>query len=153
MTNKKNHPLFYTWNGMMYRCYKPYHSHYKYYGAEGVTVAERWHDFDNFVYDIDNNMPNGHLLYQDEYQLDKDIKGGMIYSLETCMIISQKENQQLGYEKQQKKIVAFNDTQETVFDSLGDAERQLNIKHATLTSCLKRGNVHRKTGYRFKYIS
>ncbi|OTW70613.1 hypothetical protein BK727_13130 [Bacillus thuringiensis serovar roskildiensis] len=150
---KKDHPLFYTWHGMMYRCYKPYNSHYKYYGAQGITVDERWHDFWNFVYDIDNRMPNGHLLYSSDYQLDKDLKGGKIYSLENCVILSKKENQQLGYEKLQKRIVAFNDSQKIVFDSLGNVERQLNIKHGTLTSCLKRGNVHRKTGFRFKYIS
>ncbi|MHA2888551.1 hypothetical protein [Bacillus cereus] len=151
--NKKNHPLFYTWNGMMYRCYKPYHSHYKYYGGKGVTVDERWHDFWNFVYDIDNRMPNGHLLYRKDYQLDKDKKGGMIYSLENCMVISKKENQKLGYEKQQKKIIAFNDSQEMMFNSLSAAERQLDIHHATLIRCLKNGNFHKKTGFCFKYIS
>ncbi|MFC9541057.1 hypothetical protein ACFTQ7_14350 [Lysinibacillus sp. NPDC056959] len=25
--NKKKHPLYYIWNGMMYRCYKPYLPH------------------------------------------------------------------------------------------------------------------------------
>ncbi|WP_256869920.1 hypothetical protein [Bacillus sp. CDB3] len=100
----KNHPLFYTWVGMMYRCYKSYHSHYKYYGAKGITVAERWHDFDNFVYDIDNHMPNGYLLYQDEYKLDKDMNGGMLYSLKTCVVMLKEENEQLSRIKQQKKL-------------------------------------------------
>ncbi|AUD24119.1 TPA: hypothetical protein QCP61_004882 [Bacillus cereus] len=151
--SKTKHPLFYTWTGMMYRCYKPYNSHYKYYGAKGITVDERWHDFWNFVYDIDNRMLNGHLLYRKDYHLDKDIKGGKIYSLENCMVISAEENRRLGCENHQRKIIAFNNTEKILFDSLIDVERQLNIKHGTLTSCLRRGNLNRKTGFRFKYIS
>ncbi|PHC50200.1 hypothetical protein [Bacillus toyonensis] len=151
--NKKNHPLFYTWNGMMYRCYKRYNKRYKFYGAKGVTVEKRWHDFWNFVYDIDNRMPNGHLLYQDGYQLDKDKKGGMIYSLENCVVITGEENRRILHEKQKKKVSAFNESEEIIFDSLSDVQRILNINHGTLYNCLHRGNVHRKTGYRFKYIS
>lgn len=150
---KKEHPLYYTWLGMMYRCYKPYHKHYKHYGGKGITVAEEWHEFWNFVYDIDNRMLNGHLLYRKDYQLDKDKKGGKIYSLENCMVLSTKENLKMKHEQQKKKIVAFNESEEIVFDSLQTAEKQLNIHHATLCGCLRRGNVNKQTGFRFKFIS
>ncbi|EEL89671.1 TPA: hypothetical protein ACGW7B_005662 [Bacillus nitratireducens] len=150
---KTNHPLYGTWCGIMRRCHKPNDSHYKYYGNKGITVAKQWHKFWNFVYDIDNRMPNGHLLYRKDYQLDKDKKGGKIYSLENCMVITAEENRKMAGDKQKRKIVAFDDDGEIKFESLSAAQRQLNIKRQTLCGCLKRGNVHRETGYRFKYIS
>ncbi|UDV85121.1 hypothetical protein [Bacillus cereus] len=86
MIDKKKHNLYSTWKNMMARCYIKSHPNYKFYGAKGFTVSERWHSFGNFIYDIDNNMPNGHLLYSSDYQLDKDKKGGMLYSLENCRL-------------------------------------------------------------------
>ena len=149
---KKEHPLFYTWVGMMYRCYKPYHKHYKFYGAKGVIVSERWHDFWNFVYDIDNYINNGHVLYKGEYHLDKDIKGGKVYSLENCVVTLKTENENFSRSKQQKKVLAVSDEVEIAFESLAKACQQLNIKRSTLISCLKRGNRHKATGYIFKYL-
>ncbi|QWH10427.1 hypothetical protein EXW38_03105 [Bacillus mycoides] len=150
---KTKHTLYGTWHGMMNRCYKTNDSRYKIYGGRGITVEKRWHDFWDFVYDIDNKMPNGHLLYLKEYQLDKDINGGMIYSLENCVVITAEENRKMAIDKQKKKIIAFNDTVEIEFESVSAAQRQFNIKRQTLSCCLRRGNVHRKTGFRFKYIS
>lgn len=45
-------------------------------------------------------MPNGHLLLSSDYQLDKDKKGGMLYSLENCSIIYTEENKKIAYKKQ-----------------------------------------------------
>lgn len=150
---KRFHPLYCTWRGMMNRCYKTSDKRYAIYGGRGITVDERWHDFWEFVYDIDNRMPNGHLLYRKDYQLDKDINGGMIYSLENCMVITAEENRRMAIDKQKKKIIAFNDTIEIEFESLAAAERQLHIKRQTLNGCLRRGNVNKQTGFRFKFIS
>lgn len=42
-----------TWDSMRARCYKPHNISYKYYGALGVVVCERWKDsFDNFLADM-----------------------------------------------------------------------------------------------------
>ncbi|MFF2591080.1 hypothetical protein ACFVSS_25230 [Peribacillus butanolivorans] len=152
MEEKRNHKLYYTWNGMMYRCYKKYHSHYKYYGARGVTVDERWHDFWNFVEDVENHLFNGHLLYEKGYQLDKDIKGGKVYSLENCVVALKEENEERSRQKQQKKVLAFNETRNIEFESLAKASLQLGIKRSTMISCLRRGNRH-SSGYYFKYIN
>ncbi|MEH7513343.1 hypothetical protein V7146_11535 [Gottfriedia acidiceleris] len=150
--SKKKHPLYSRWLNMINRCYKSYHSHYKYYGAKGVTVAERWHNFENYVEDVENCLENGHLLYEEGWELDKDLNGGMIYSLETCVVLSAKENNKLCVEKQQRKVMAFSNTQEIEFQSLSEASRNLNIRHSSITSCLKRGNRHKATGYYFKYV-
>ncbi|MBB1614488.1 hypothetical protein A9978_18790 [Pseudomonas sp. UMC65] len=40
------------WKSMMQRCNTPSCGNYKYYGALGVTVCERWHDFRNFRDDM-----------------------------------------------------------------------------------------------------
>ncbi len=73
------------WHSMMQRCYSPKNSHYKSYGGRGVTVCKRWHYFSNFKNDI-QNLP----FYTEwkkglKYELDKDIKGGKVYSPETCV--------------------------------------------------------------------
>lgn len=70
----------------MARCYVKSHPNYKYYGAKGVTVSERCHNFDNFINDIDNTIPNGPLLYNSDYQLDKDKKVGCSILLKIAVL-------------------------------------------------------------------
>ncbi|KQU22152.1 hypothetical protein ASG65_20770 [Bacillus sp. Leaf13] len=142
---KKDHPLYSTWKNMKARCYVKSNSSYKYYGAKGITVAERWHDFWSFVYDIDNHMPDGHLLYDSDYQLDKDRKGGKIYSLKNCCVISSDENKKMANEKLKRKIIAFNnDGEEIQFDSITEASDALGIKRGYIQSTLR-------SKYSFKY--
>lgn len=40
------------WRSMMQRCYGKSASNYKYYGALGIAVCERWHDFAVFLEDM-----------------------------------------------------------------------------------------------------
>ncbi|QBJ67096.1 hypothetical protein C3496_12260 [Bacillus anthracis] len=152
MIDKKKHVLYSTWKNMMARCYVKSHPNYKYYGAKGVTVSKRWHSFDNFIYDINNIMPDGHLLYSSDYQLDKDKKGEMLYSLESCSIISAEENKKIAYTKQQRRIIAINKTNEISFHSVSEASRALNIKRSTLINYLKSEKQH-STGFHFKYYN
>lgn len=37
---------------MIARCHNPDHRAYKWYGARGIEVCERWHDFENFLADV-----------------------------------------------------------------------------------------------------
>jgi len=46
-----------TWRAMMRRCYNTKDKDYKRYGALGVTVCERWHDYLNF--EVDMGEPKG----------------------------------------------------------------------------------------------
>ena len=41
-----------SWKHMKARCSDPNHESYKYYGAKGITVCERWLDFKNFFEDM-----------------------------------------------------------------------------------------------------
>jgi len=40
------------------RCYNPNCNIYKWYGARGITVCERWHNVENFLADIGPRPPN-----------------------------------------------------------------------------------------------
>ena len=56
------HPLYPTWVMMIYRCNNPKSTLYKYYGARGITVCERWlNDFWAFVEDM-GERPLGHSI-------------------------------------------------------------------------------------------
>lgn len=46
---------------MMARCNNPDGWGYEEYGAKGVTVCERWHDFRNFLYDM-GERPQGKTI-------------------------------------------------------------------------------------------
>lgn len=151
--NKKKHPQYGRWHEMMGRCHNPNHKLYKCYGAKGVTVHERWHDFWNFVEDIDNYLLDGYLLYQSrlEWQLDKDIKGGNIYSLENCTVVTADTNRKEAYIKQQRKISAYDDAKEIEFESVSEASRKLNIGRNGIQYCLKNGWQNKSTDLHFKY--
>lgn len=55
------HPLYALWNSMHARCYKPRATSYPRYGAKGIRVCERWHDFANFLADM-GERPGGASL-------------------------------------------------------------------------------------------
>ena len=54
-------PTYGTWGAMMRRCYDPNFVSYSRYGARGVTVCARWHDYANFKADM-GIRPHGHTL-------------------------------------------------------------------------------------------
>lgn len=48
--NKKR--SYHVWRMMMVRCYRDGYPAYKNYGARGITVCERWHNYENFFADM-----------------------------------------------------------------------------------------------------
>lgn len=151
--NKNEHPLYSRWKSIMERCYKENRRSYKFYGGKGITVDDRWHDFWNFVYDIDNRLHNGHLLYQAGWHLDKDINGGKSYSLENCMVVSAEHNRSLATEKLKREIYALKDNHATKFESVSEAARQLNITRSNIKYFLKSGKTDKNSGYKFIYCN
>ncbi|WP_377887979.1 hypothetical protein [Alkalihalobacillus sp. R86527] len=148
--NKKNHSLYNRWKNIIERCNNPKNKNYKYYGGKGIVVDERWHDFWNFVEDVDFHILNGHLLYlKGEYHLDKDIKGGRIYSLENCVVVPAKFNMDMT--RHSRKIIALKDDNKTVFHSISEASRTLNMKRTNIMYGLRSGKPNKSTGYSFKY--
>lgn len=45
-------PTYNSWAAMLQRCENSKHQHFANYGGRGITVCERWHKFDNFLYDM-----------------------------------------------------------------------------------------------------
>lgn len=49
---RKRKPLYNIWNLMLQRCYNEGNPAYKFYGARGITVCPRWHDYEAFAADM-----------------------------------------------------------------------------------------------------
>lgn len=64
-----------AWLSMRYRCNNPKYSKYAYYGGRGITVCQRWSDFNNFLSDM-GECPAG-------LTLDR-INNELAYSPENC---------------------------------------------------------------------
>ncbi|PEJ57047.1 hypothetical protein CN692_14205 [Bacillus sp. AFS002410] len=84
-----DHKYIYTrWSAMLRRCYCDTSKKHKNYRAEGITVCDRWHSFENFLNDFPliEGYDEANLSKLD---LDKDVKffNNKIYSLENCMLV------------------------------------------------------------------
>lgn len=53
----QDHPLYETWTNMRRRCNNPNSHKYKYYGARGIVVCERWSKFEAFLADMGERPP------------------------------------------------------------------------------------------------
>jgi hypothetical protein len=52
-----------TWNGMIHRCYDPDSPSFKYYGARGITICDRWRNsVHDFIADMGNRPSMQHSL-------------------------------------------------------------------------------------------
>ena len=88
-----------VWHNMIQRCYNPKSTEYIRYGALGVKVCLRWHNYENFKNDIVYIPGYNEELFQqgliqldkDKLQLDTPIQY-RIYSPHTCEFITPKEN-------------------------------------------------------------
>lgn len=80
-------PQYLAWSSMLMRAYS-FKFHQKYHSYIGCSVAEEWHNFQNFAawYDENYYEIDGHRMH-----LDKDIliKGNKVYSPETCVFVPQ----------------------------------------------------------------
>lgn len=55
--------LYRTWLNMKDRCENPKNKNWKYYGARGIKVCKRWHDFSKFYKDM-GDKPNDKLTIE-----------------------------------------------------------------------------------------
>lgn len=56
-------PEYAAWGAMIQRCTNPRHPRWKYYGARGITICQRWRDsFPAFLADMGPRPSAGHSL-------------------------------------------------------------------------------------------
>ena len=96
---KHNTKEYILWHGLAARCCNPNCKEYKYYGAKGVTMCDRWKCFEYFLEDLPK-IP-GYDLWKNganrQYELEKDFKQigseeAKIYSLDTCYFTTHSNN-------------------------------------------------------------
>lgn len=59
----RSHPLYYTWHGMIQRCYGTKRKDYGRYGGRGITVCDRWKDsLENFIHDMGEKPSPKHSI-------------------------------------------------------------------------------------------
>lgn len=85
--NMSNTRLYRTWQSMKSRCYYKQNNRYKYYGANGVKVCDKWlNDFQTFH---DWAIKNG---YNDNLTIDRmDVNGN--YEPNNCRWVTNEEQQ------------------------------------------------------------
>lgn len=82
-THGKNRtPIYIVWCSMIQRCTNPKNPHYKDYGGRGITICQRWFEFENFYKDM-GDRPK-------EKTLDRKNNNGN-YTPKNCKWSTQKE--------------------------------------------------------------
>lgn len=92
----KRTPTLGAFHEMHKRCYKPKNKRYPLYGGRGITVCERWQDFNNFLLDM-GEKPSG-------MSLDRINNDGP-YSPKNCRWASAKTQAR---NRRTSKIIKFN---------------------------------------------
>jgi hypothetical protein len=107
---------------MLQRCFNPNIEKYKNYGGRGITVCERWLDFENFLSDM-GEPPKG-------YSLDRIDNFGN-YEPDNCKWSTQEQQQN---NKRNNIIIEYNGEVHT----LAEWSTKLNVRYGSLWNRYKR---------------
>jgi hypothetical protein len=154
VNSKKEYRL---WNNMIKRCYdEKYHKRYPTY--VGCSVDERWHNFQLFFQDIcflkNYNEWKSDTNKINIWKLDKDIliKGNKMYSKNTCMFVTNKENNARGNKKSTLtgltyKAVRLSDNYKELFNNQKEFCEKYNLTRGSVNLC-----IHNKRNYHKGWI-
>jgi len=132
---------------------------YKNPAYKNVTVCDRWHCFQNFCEDV--LLLQGYNKWKEGigYELDKDTlceKMNIIpkiYSPETCIFISRKDNLSESTSRSNLTGLVYigisPDGKEYEFTSQNDFALEHNLNRGTVSACINKRRNHHK-GWTFK---
>lgn len=129
---KSNEKIYKIWGAMKERCLNKDRWAYKYYGARGIKVCERWMKFENFYEDM-GDRPDGKTLDRVDNNGD--------YEPNNCRWESQKRQM-----RNTRRAVSIGG-----YSSIIDASEATGLNKGTIRSRIKRGsnclqkpyNIHR----------
>jgi len=112
-----------TWEKTKNRCNNKNHDQYAHYGGRGISICERWSDFENFLSDM-GERPDG-------MSLDRIDNNGN-YEPGNCRWVTQKEQNR---NKRNSRILKFNNEERC----MAEWAEILGISNKTIYERLKRG--------------
>lgn len=153
-TNIIYRKIYGLWYNIKNRCYNESHQRYRQYGGVGVTMCDKWLEFDGFLEEVD--LIEGfdlELLLQGKIHLDKDSVdlSNKIYCLEKCRFITKEENNKYK-PNQQKYIIATTPLGEEIeFFNQSEFARNNNLRQSSIADCLSgKCKSHKKWKFRYK---
>lgn len=117
-------PFYRRWCDMRARCMNPNHRAYKWYGARGIVVCDRWQSFDLFSEDMLNGYAKG-------LQLDRLNNDGP-YAPDNCRWVTSKQNTR---NRRSNRLI----NTPLGLMSLAEAAETFNIGASTIRARMARG--------------
>ena len=120
------------WNGMRQRCENSSIPMYRFYGARGVKVCDRWKKFENFREDMyESYQKHVEEFGENDTSLDRINSFGN-YESSNCRWATDLEQQN---NRRNNHIISINGENMTV----AEASRKFNIKYSTLLNIVNAG--------------
>lgn len=150
MTDKYRRKIYLIWYNMIRRCENKNYVSYKEYGAKGVKVCEKWHNFEYFLSEVPKIRGfNREKLLNGELSFDKDIYGdSKEYCFEKCCFVTKEENNKYK-PNQQKCTVGISPNGETFeFFNQNEFAKEHCLRQTTISDCLS-GKCKTHKGWKF----
>ena len=151
-TYKKEYTV---WVDMIRRCYDKNRKDYKWYGGIGVKVCNEWHNFSNFVQDIQSiDGYDKELFEYNKLELDKDIFKTKEYSLSGCKFVSKEDNLKEMLDRVCKRYFLATNTKTKYSEKSNNTRefaRKYNLSQSAISECLNENrNIHK--GWIFEFF-
>lgn len=139
------------WTHMRARCLNPNETGYSNYGGRGISICERWMDFNNFVSDMQGNYFKHEKTHGTRDTLLDRIDNDGNYEPNNCRWATQKI--QSNNTRKQKEFVAtnvytgelhFHNSQTLIAEKLGICSSHINQ--------VLKGKRKTVSGYKFQYM-
>lgn len=145
-----------TWKNMMVRCYDKTNKYYKNYGAKGITVCERWKNFNNFLEDFDKIKGFSVDIFEKrKAYLDKDGKNinNKQYNLDNCEFIDiTTSNKRKQHQMKPFKMINTITKSEKIYNNQSDCSRENNIPQGAISYALNKSKTKKYKEFSFEYI-